>query len=180
PVAKADLFASVWKDTAVTDDALTSCIQELRRALGDDARQPRFIETRHRRGYQFVARLSEATPDDIVHGVHGVNGVYGTDVPPLPAPDISAIAVLPFADMSAGRDQDYLCEGLADELITALSHVDGLRVASRTASFQFRAAGADVQEVGRHRGVATLREGSVRKADERLRVTVQLIDVSSG
>src|SRR5262252_2939459 len=58
PVTKEDLFASVWKDTIVSDDALTSCIQELRRALDDDAKQPRFIETRHRRGYQFIARIS--------------------------------------------------------------------------------------------------------------------------
>src|SRR5262249_17384685 len=56
PVSKDDLFASVWSDTAVSDDALTSCVQELRKALEDDAKQPRFIETRHRRGYQFVAR----------------------------------------------------------------------------------------------------------------------------
>ena len=56
PVSKEDLFATVWSGTAVSDDALTSCIQELRRALEDDARQPRFIETRHRRGYRFVPR----------------------------------------------------------------------------------------------------------------------------
>jgi non-specific serine/threonine protein kinase len=98
----------------------------------------------------------------------------------VPAHDISAIAVLPFADMSPDRDQDYLCEGLAEELINALTHVDGLRVAARTASFQFRASGADVREVGRHLGVGTLLEGSVRKAGDRLRVTVQLIEVATG
>ena len=59
PVRKEELFASVWKGTAVSDDALTSCIQELRKAFADDAKRPRFIETRHRRGYQFVARVSE-------------------------------------------------------------------------------------------------------------------------
>jgi DNA-binding winged helix-turn-helix (wHTH) protein/pimeloyl-ACP methyl ester carboxylesterase len=62
PVSKEDLFATVWRGTAVSDDALTSCIQELRRAFEDDSRQPRFIETRHRRGYRFVAPLSEAAP----------------------------------------------------------------------------------------------------------------------
>jgi len=167
PVSKENLFASVWNGTAVSDDALTSCIQELRRALADDAKQPRFIETRHRRGYQFIARLSEATALDLPNS-------------PLPAPDISAIAVLPFADMSPGRDQDYLCEGLADELINALTHIDGLRVASRTASFQFRGIGADVRAVGRHLGVGTLLEGSVRKAGNRLRVTIQLVEVANG
>jgi TolB-like protein/tetratricopeptide (TPR) repeat protein len=170
PVSKDDLFASVWSDTAVSDDALTSCIQELRRALGDDSKRPRFIETRHRRGYRFVASISDVTP----------GAAAGVVDAPAAARGISAIAVLPFADMSPGRDQDYLCEGLAEELINALAQIDGLRVASRTASFQFRAPGADVREVGRQLAVETLLEGSVRKADDRLRVTVQLIEVTSG
>ncbi len=167
PVSKEDLFASVWNDTAVSDDALTSCIQELRRALADDAKQPRFIETRHRRGYRFAAGLDAASAE----ALPGSRS---------PAHDISAIAVLPFADMSPGRDQDFFCEGLAEELINALTHVDGLRVASRTASFQFRGPGADVRAVGAQLGVETLLEGSVRKADDRLRVTVQLIEVATG
>src|SRR6187401_3418869 len=58
PVSKGDLFAAVWPDVAVTDDALTTCIQELRRVLSDDAKHPQFIETRHRRGYQFIASVS--------------------------------------------------------------------------------------------------------------------------
>ena len=61
PVSKSDLFATVWGGTAVSDDALTTCVQELRRALEDDSKQPRFIETRHRRGYRFIAPLSTAT-----------------------------------------------------------------------------------------------------------------------
>src|SRR4029450_2531952 len=60
PVRKEDLFTSVWNGTVVSDDALISCIQELRKALADNAKQPRFIETRHRRGYRFIARVSEA------------------------------------------------------------------------------------------------------------------------
>jgi adenylate cyclase len=165
PVAKEALFAAVWADTVVSDDALTSCIRELRRALEDDPKQPRFIETRHRRGYRFIAPLE--TPAT-------------ARVESSSSPDISSIAVLPFADMSPGRDQDYLCEGLAEELINALTHIDGLRVASRTASFQFRTAGADIRAVGTRLGVATLLEGSVRKADDRLRITVQLIEVATG
>ena len=91
----------------------------------------------------------------------------------------AAIAVLAFADMSPGHDQDYLCEGLAEELIDALTHIDGLRVAARTSSFQFRGE-HDLREVGRKLGVGSLLEGSVRKAGNRLRVTVQLIDVTTG
>src|SRR6186997_406621 len=69
PVSKADLFASVWPDVAVTDDALATCIQELRRVLGDDAKRPQFIETRHRRGYQFIAPVSREDPASPVAGV---------------------------------------------------------------------------------------------------------------
>jgi TolB-like protein/tetratricopeptide (TPR) repeat protein len=167
PVTKDELFQTVWTDTAVSDYALTSCIRELRRTLGDDAKSPRFIETRHRLGYRFVAPLSDtaARPE--------------AEVATSP-PDISAIAVLPFVDMSPERDQDHLCEGLADELINALTQVEGLRVASRTASFQFRGPGADIRSVGRHLRVGTLLAGSVRMAGNRLRVTVQLIEISSG
>ena len=87
--------------------------------------------------------------------------------------------MLPFTDMSPARDQDYLCEGLAEELIDALTHVEGLRVAARTSSFQFR-GDHDLREVGRKLNVGSLLEGSVRKAGDRLRVTVQLIDVATG
>jgi adenylate cyclase len=82
--------------------------------------------------------------------------------------------------MSPGHDQEYLCDGLAEELITALTQVEGLRVAARTASFQFRGKGEDVRTVGQQLNVEALLEGSVRKAGDRLRVTVQLIEVASG
>jgi TolB-like protein/Tfp pilus assembly protein PilF len=135
--------------------------------LGDDAKRPQFIETRHRRGYRFIAPISREA--------------VATPAAATPASRaISSIAVLPFADMSPSQDQAYLCEGLAEELINALTQVDGLRVAARTASFQFRGKGEDVQGVGKQLNVETLLEGSVRKSDDRLRVTVQLIEVASG
>src|SRR6185369_4107565 len=167
PVTKEELFTSVWKGTVVSDDALTTCIQELRKTLEDDSRKPRFIETRHRRGYQFIAQFTEPPLEEAASSL-------------VVAQDISAIAVLPFADMSPGRDHDYLCEGIAEELINALTRIDGLRVASRTASFQFRSSGADIRAVGRDLGVANLLEGSVRKSNNRIRVTVQLIEVATG
>ena len=158
PVSKQDLFRSVWRNTVVSDDALTTCVQELRRALGDDARQPRYIETRHRYGYSFVASL-----------------VADTSAAVLPA-----IAVLPFADMSPERDQSYFCEGVAEELIDTLNRVDGLRVACRSCSFKFRDAGVDVRQVGRELAVSTVVQGSVRKAGDQLRITVQLVDAATG
>jgi adenylate cyclase len=160
PVSKQDLFASVWRGTVVSDDALVTCIQELRKALGDGSRE--FIETRHRLGYRFAAPVASLAPP-----------------PAAPATETATIAVLPFTDMSPERDQDYLCEGLAEELIDALTHVKGLRVAARTSAFQFR-GDHDLRDVGAKLNVSSLLEGSVRKAGDRLRVTVQLIDVATG
>jgi adenylate cyclase len=158
PVSKEHLFASVWSGTVVSDDALTTCIQELRKVLGDDARQPRYIETRHRFGYRFVAPLA---PDTLAHS-------------------LAAVAVLPFADMSPERDQSYFCEGVAEELIDALNGVEGLRVSCRSCSFKFRDPGMDVREVGRQLAVSAVVQGSVRKAGDQLRITVQLVDAASG
>jgi len=91
-----------------------------------------------------------------------------------------SVAILPFQDLSPDRDQDYFCEGIAEELINALNHIDGLCVAARSSSFQFRGPAADIRAVGRRLDVATLVEGSVRKLGDRLRVNVQLINVSDG
>jgi len=92
----------------------------------------------------------------------------------------ASVGVLPFADMSREKDQEYLCDGIAEEILTALAKVRGLRVAARTSSFLYRATALDTREIGRRLGVAALLEGSVRKAGDRLRVTTQLIDAASG
>ncbi len=91
-----------------------------------------------------------------------------------------SIAVLPFADLSPARDQQYLCEGIAEEILIALSHVKGLRVASRPSAFRFSASADDISEIGARLQVSTLLDGSVRRAGDRLRVTVKLIDVADG
>jgi serine/threonine-protein kinase len=89
-----------------------------------------------------------------------------------------SIAVLPFLDLSANRDQDYFCEGLAEEIISSLAGVEGLRVASRSASFQFRREATDPHQIGRTLDVAAILEGSVRKSGRRLRITVELVRTS--
>src|SRR5262245_5372046 len=90
------------------------------------------------------------------------------------------VAILPFVDMSPQKDQDYFCEGIAEEIINALCGVSGLRVASRSASFQLKNKSADSRTVGKLLNVASFLEGSVRKAGDRLRITAQLIKVSDG
>jgi serine/threonine protein kinase/Tfp pilus assembly protein PilF len=91
-----------------------------------------------------------------------------------------SIAVLPFLDMSPDQDQRYFCEGIAEEILNALSRIDGLRVVSRTSSFRFKSADLDIREIGDRLGVGSLLEGGVRKAGDRIRITANLIDVGSG
>jgi TolB-like protein/Flp pilus assembly protein TadD len=92
----------------------------------------------------------------------------------------SSIAVLSFRDLSPERDQGYLCDGIAEELIHALANVEGLRVAARSSSFRFTSSGLDSRDIGTRLGVEAILEGGVRRAGNRLRVTVQLVDVASG
>ncbi len=91
-----------------------------------------------------------------------------------------SIAVLPFRDMSSGRDQEYFCEGIAEELINALVKLEGLGVAARTSSFRFKDRDSDIKTIGAQLGVRTVLEGSVRKSGDRLRVTAQLVNVEDG
>jgi TolB-like protein/Tfp pilus assembly protein PilF len=91
-----------------------------------------------------------------------------------------AIAVLPFSDMSPAKDQEYLCEGMAEEIMNALVRIDGIRVASRTSAFRARQDGGDLPAIARALSVGHVLEGSVRTSGSRLRVTAQLTDVASG
>jgi len=91
-----------------------------------------------------------------------------------------SIAVLPFRDMSSQRDQEYFCEGIAEELINALVKLEGLRVAARTSAFQFKDRDSDIQKIGEQLKVKTVLEGSIRKSGNRLRITTQLINIEDG
>lgn len=91
------------------------------------------------------------------------------------AAETPSIAVLPFADLSPAKDQDWMCDGIAEEILDALYTVTGLRVAARSSSFQFKGKPADVREMAKVLGVSTLLEGSVRTAGDRLRVSARLV-----
>jgi adenylate cyclase len=94
--------------------------------------------------------------------------------------DASSIAVLPFADLSQGHDQEYFCDGMTEEIIDALAKIGGVRVVARTSSFAFKGKQQDIREIGKKLNVATVLEGSVRKDGTRLRVTAQLNSVADG
>jgi adenylate cyclase len=155
-IEKEALMTRLWPDTFVEESNLTYTIVQLRKTLGDDARQPRYIETIPKRGYRFIVDVEEVLSD------------------------MSSIAVLPFLDMSPDRNQEYFCEGLADELINSLASLPNLHVVSRTSSFRFKSPTVDIREVGRRLNVNTVLEGSVRKAGSNVRITVQLVSAVDG
>jgi serine/threonine-protein kinase len=120
--------------------------------------------------------------------VFAVKGALETGAPAtLAMPSVGAplrtrpsVAVLPFANLSAEPEQEYFCDGMAEEIINSLAQLDRLRVVARTSSFAFKGKNEDIREMGRQLGVETLLEGSVRRAGNRLRVTTQLINVADG
>ncbi len=153
------ILRAVWSDTYVSDDVLTYSVSEIRKAFGDDAKNPRIIQTIPRKGYRLIAPVCMQTP---------------------PARERPSIAVLAFSDMSVEKDQEYFCDGIAEEIISDLAQIKGLRVAARTSSFAFKSKPEDVRDIGRKLGVSSVLEGSVRKAGDQLRIAAQLIDVRDG
>jgi adenylate cyclase len=153
-VSKEALMNHVWPDVAVTDDSLVQCITEIRKALGDDERV--IVKTVPKRGYTLEAALK-----------------------PQRASPEPAIAILPFANLSGDPAQDHYGKAVADDIITVLSRYPTLRVISRMSSFVYDKP-VRVQDVGRELEADYVMEGSVRKADGRLRVTAQLIDAAGG
>jgi len=166
-ITKDELFAALWPDTTVGDAALVTCIQELRSALKDDARQPRYIETLHRRGYRFIGKPASAKD-------------AGDKAAPLPLPERPSIAVLPFSNMSDDPDQEHFADGISEDLTTGLARIRWLFVTARNSSFVYKQRAVDVTQVSRALGVRYVLEGSVRRAGNRLRISAQLIDASTG
>jgi TolB-like protein/Flp pilus assembly protein TadD len=123
-----------------------------------------------------------------LHGIAEAIGVVETARPqgageglaPGGTRTLSSIAVLPFTDLSPQKDQDYFCEGLAEELITALAKVRNLEVAAKSSAFSSAFRSMDVREIGRQLGVGAVLEGSVRKVENKLRITAQLLNVATG
>ncbi len=94
--------------------------------------------------------------------------------------DRPSIAVLPFVDMSPHQDQGYFCEGVAEEILNALTKIQQLHVVARSSSFQYKDGAGDIRQIGSELGVTTILDGSVRKSDNRIRITAHLVKVSDG
>jgi adenylate cyclase len=135
---------------------------------------------------QGIDRVGVAQPERAVSPAGGADASsLGAELAAEPAHTPTAVpaesvAILPFADMSPAHDQEYFCDGIAEEIINALCCVRSLRVASRTSSFQFKGRSADVGEIGRQLRVGAVLAGSVRKSGERVRIAAQLINSADG
>ncbi len=154
PVSRNTLFDTVWSGAEVSDATLTKCVQELRQAFGDTARDSRVIETIPKLGFRLLLPVERL----------------------LQQP---SVAVLPFENMSGDIDSDYFSDGMSEEILNALANANRMPVISRTSSFRFRGQNRDLKEIGRLLGVTHVLEGSVRRAQGRACVTVQLIDAAS-
>jgi len=157
-LSKTQIIQAVWPDTYVSDEVLRYSISEIRKAFNDDAKNPTVIQTIARRGYRLIAEVSGRSLQDTRR----------------------SIAVLAFLDMSSDKDQEYFCDGIAEEVINNLTRIKGLRVSSRTSSFAFKSKSEDVRTIGKILGVNAILEGSVRKAGSQIRITSQLINVEDG
>jgi adenylate cyclase len=130
-------------------------------------------------GVLVVDRILNRTPAPAAAAGSAPSLATSTGTPAV-LPGEPRVAILPFADMSAAKDQDYFCEGTSEEIINALCGVTGLRVASRSASFQLKNRAMDSREIGHLLNVQSFLEGSVRKSGDRLRITAQLINAEDG
>jgi TolB-like protein/DNA-binding winged helix-turn-helix (wHTH) protein len=201
-VTKDALMQAVWADTFVTDDSLTQCIADIRRALGDGTHV--IVETVPKKGY----RLNPDAPGTV--GPGSTDGPQRVNAPsarrnfilvavglialvvgaywllPVSSPavvtsgDMSRIAVLPFDDFSTGSDKGFLSDAVAEGIITELARSKTYAVIARNSSFKYRDQLADVGQVGRELGVDYLLEGSQQKIGNRLKVTAKLLNVHDG
>ena len=174
-VSKDDLIASVWNGRIVSDSSLTSRINAARKAIGDSGEEQRLIRTVARKGLRFVADVQTVAARNV-----SAASASEQPRPTLPLPDRPAIAVLPFVNMTSEPDQDYFSDGITEDIITALSKLRWFFVIARNSSFIYKGRSVHMKQIAEELGVRYVLEGSVRKGGDRLRITAQLNDVTSG
>ncbi|MGB6008976.1 winged helix-turn-helix domain-containing tetratricopeptide repeat protein [Castellaniella sp.] len=177
-VSRDELIDTVWSGRIVSDSTIASHVNAARAAIGDDGRRQRVIKTVPRLGFRFVADLSErqATPpssDNVGPSPGSQNS--NPEIPGKPS-----IAVMPFVNLSGDPNQDYLADGVIEEVITVLSQYRWLLVIARNSSFTYKNRNVDVKQIGRELGARYILEGSWRQAQGRVRITGQLVDATTG
>jgi TolB-like protein len=182
--SKDDLLEAVWGGRIVSESTITSHINAVRRAIGDSGEEQRLVRTVARKGFRFVgditsSEVEEGRQPDGAGDKDGFSATVGVSSP-LPLPDKPSITVLPFQNLSGDPEQQYFTDGVVEDIITALSRVRWLFVIARNSSFTYKDRIVDVKDVGRELGVRYVLEGSVRKSANRVRITGQLLDATTG
>jgi TolB-like protein len=180
-VSKDDLLEAVWSGRIVSESTLTSHINAVRRAVGDNGEDQRLVRTVARKGFRFVGDVKELqTSAGVAAANAGVADSSSATAQDLTLPDGPSMAVLPFQNWSGDPEQEYFADGVVEDIITALSRIHWLFVIARNSSFTYKGRAVDVKQVGRDLGVRYVMEGSVRKATNRVRITGQLVDATTG
>lgn len=172
-VGKDELLDVVWGGRIVSESTLTSHINATRKAIGDSGVEQQLIRTVARKGFRFVGDVVELQPARS-------EDTHKSSADHLAPTDKPSIAVLPFLNLSGDAEQDYFVDGTVEDIISALSRLRWLFVIARNSSFTYKGRAVDVTQVGRELGVRYVLEGSVRKAANRVRITGQLIDATTG
>src|SRR5689334_6937529 len=174
-VSKDELLSAIWQGRIVSESTLGSRINAARAAIGDDGQRQHLIRTIARKGVRFVGEVANETEAAKPMEAPAIVAAAAN-----PAEAKPAIAVLPFANISGDPEQEYFADGLSEDIITDLSRVSALFVVARHAAFSYKGRTVPLQEIARDLGVCYVLEGSVRKAEGRLRITAQLVDGRSG
>jgi TolB-like protein/Tfp pilus assembly protein PilF len=171
-VTKDEILDNVWNGRIVSESALSSRIKSSRQAIGDNGRDQMMIKTVHGRGFRFVAPVATEDRSDAASENEAHTSI-ADDGPP-------SIAVMPFRNLSDTVGQDYLADGITDELTMLLSRLRWLQVIARDSSYAFKDDQSDSRHLGRALGVRYLLNGTVHRAGQRLRVAVRLISATDG
>ena len=193
-VSKEELFRDLWSGVAVTDDALTRCIGEIRRAVNEDSHNPGFVETVPKRGYRVLPavrwtagievserRARPQTRRLFVSAAMLATAAVLTILRPwsrLTAPAVGRIAVLPLVNLTGDPSQEYFADAITEELITELVH-HGLSVVSRTSVMRYKSANESARQIAGELHVGAILEGAVMRSGSKIRITAQLIDAST-
>ena len=167
-LTKDHILDALWGDVCVSEGLIKEYVHDLRLALGDDPKQPSFIETVRGRGYRFLGGVEEG------------DGPAGIEARTKPGTHVPSLAVLPFTNLSDDPEQEYFSDGITEDIITELSRFRSLFVIARNSSFTYKNRATNVQDIGRDLDVHYVVEGSVRRVGKRVRVTAQLIDTATG
>jgi len=179
-VSKDSLLHAVWGGRIVSESTMTSHINAVRKAIGDSGEEQRLIRTVARKGFRFVGDVREASSDGLSSLKTEPAKSNEKSAHALAIPDKPSIAALPFYNLSGDPEQEYFADGVVEDIIAALSRIRWLFVIARNSSFTYKGRAVDVKQVGRELGVRYVLEGSVRKAANRVRITGQLIDATTG